>query len=49
MLFSYRKTIDSDYPDMRSEEAKKSFEMLKKIKEELSTGKLNQHYCYIIK
>ncbi|OUM63780.1 hypothetical protein PIROE2DRAFT_9645 [Piromyces sp. E2] len=37
MLFSYRKSIELDYPDITSEEAKKSFEMLKKIKDELSS------------
>ncbi|OUM70118.1 hypothetical protein PIROE2DRAFT_1800 [Piromyces sp. E2] len=36
-LYSHRKSVDSGYPDLKSKEAEKALEMLKKIKEEFLT------------
>ncbi|ORX84270.1 hypothetical protein BCR32DRAFT_266407 [Anaeromyces robustus] len=38
MLYSYRKSVESSYPDMTSQEAANALEMLKKIYTELSSN-----------
>jgi len=40
MIYSFRKTVDSPLPKIRSQEAIDALNMIKKIKNEIASGKL---------
>ncbi|KAG4100518.1 periplasmic binding protein-like II [Neocallimastix lanati (nom. inval.)] len=41
-IYSYRDSVDSSFPELQSEESKNAIEMIKKIKDELSSNEIFQ-------